>query len=207
MDIVEATQQVEQRLAVLLTEGAGIHSGKHNLQSSSVMLGGYATGSAEGLFYGGATRTAACQWDCAIGAEVVAAVLYLEKDPRATGVSGYIPRIAPRIGKHPLAAVAVDGRNARHCGNLVVRGFSHTAYHHHLGTGILRHRLTYGVATFLFGNGGNGAGIDYVEVGHLAETDNLVTFGSQTAKEVGCFGEVEFASQRMCGYLQFSKWA
>lgn len=43
-----------------------------------------------------------------------------------------------------------------------------TTYHCDYGVGVCRQSLSYGVATFLFGDGCYGAGVDNVEVGLVA---------------------------------------
>ena len=65
---------------MLLSKGAGVDAGEHHLLGSAV---GYASGHAEGLFDGGGAGAAAGEGDGTVGAEIVAAILYLEECARA----------------------------------------------------------------------------------------------------------------------------
>ena len=57
-------------------EGAGVDTGEDDLLGAGV---GDAAGGAEGLLDGGGARASAGKGDGTIGAEIVAAVLYLEE--------------------------------------------------------------------------------------------------------------------------------
>lgn len=75
-DTVQSLQQLSKRLAIGRTKRACIHARENNLFDT---LGGHSLGLFDTIGNGGAARTATGERDGAIGAEIVATLLHLEK--------------------------------------------------------------------------------------------------------------------------------
>ena len=83
-----------------------------------------------------------------------------------------------------FTVVAEDDADARYSCYLVGGILGEASNHGDNGIGVGGHGLAYGVAAFLLGDGGDGAGVDNVEVGLVGEVGLLPSFGEKTADEV-----------------------
>ena len=98
-----------------------------------------------------------------------------------------------------LSIVAEDEGDAGDGFDFLGGDLCEAAYDCYLCVGVLAVCLADGGAAFLLGHRGDGAGVDDVEVGAHAPVDDGVAFGDEASQEVGGLGEVELASQGMCG--------
>lgn len=80
--------------------------------------------------------------------------------------------------------VAEDDRYARDACNLVGGILGEAANDSNDGIGIRSYRLTYSVATFFFSYGCDGAGIDDIKVGFVAEIYLFPSFSHKLTDEV-----------------------
>ena len=199
----------------MLSEGAGVDAREHHLFAARSR---YLAGHAEGLVDGGRVGAAAREGNGAIGAEIVAAVLYLEEGAGAVarrvlkwegewrvgsgewGVGRWDNGVVvDKIGQEVFAVVAEHKGDAWDFPYLFCRHLGKASDDDNLCVGVLAVGLTDGVAALLFGHSGDGAGVDDVDVGMLAEVDDGMPLRRQRAQDVGGFGKVKLAAQRMCG--------
>lgn len=171
----------------MLSEGAGVDASEDHLFGTAV---GDAAGHAEGFFNGGRARAATGVRYGAVGAEVVAAVLYLEENTCA---------VLAGVGEEALAVVPQHLGDTWQLADFLGGHLCEATHDHYLGVGVEAVGLAYGGAAFLFGYGSDGAGVDEVEVGPLAPGDDSVAFGGEAAQGVGGLGEVEFAAEGVGG--------
>lgn len=167
----------------MLAEGAGVDASENHLFGPRRLN---TAGGAEGLLNGGGAGASAGEGNGAVGAEVVATVLDFEEGAGS---------VFARIGEETFAVVAKHLGYAGHLLNFLFCHLCEASHDDNLGIGVLPVGLSDGVAAFLLGHGGDGAGVDEVEVGDAAPLDNGVTLLGEAAQEVGSFGVVEFASK------------
>jgi len=198
----------------MLTEGAGVDAGEHHLFGAG---GCNLTCHVDGFGHGGAARAAAGERNGAVGAEVVAAVLDFEECAGSVGVrEGELEAFGFRLNDVDVSSFA--SKQVFHVVQQVVllvvaeddvdpfdfldfsrRILGETADDGHNGVGVERCGLADGVAAFLFGNGGDGASVDDIEVGFLVEIDGCPTCIVEFAEQVRGLCEIEFAPQGVCG--------
>ena len=111
--------------------------------------------------------------------------------------------ITDNNGEEVLLVVAEDEGDAGDFFNLGGGHLGETSHDDDLGVGIGAVGLADGGAAFLFGDGGDGAGVDDVQVGRLMKINDCVALVGKTAQMVGRLGVVELASKGVGGYYHF----
>ena len=216
LDLVERADEVEEGLSRLFAEVADIHPRDDNLLTPG---GSHFASLCGELFDGAAAAPAPGKGYGAVGAEVVAAVLYLEEvagavAPRTRGRE--LADVAGRGGNHlahllPLVQVAqvlqdvellFGTQNQVHVGdvgNLVGFELRIAAGHYDKGLRVLPGDATDGLPAFLVGQFGHRAGVDYADVGLFAGSCLANAVSLEGLPDGGSFGKVEFAAQCVVG--------
>lgn len=199
---------------MMLAEGAGVDASKHNLFGACCRN---LSCHVDGFGHGGTARATAGEGDGAVGAEVVATILHLEEGAGAVGVrkreletfglglgSVYVlflsgEHLFHMVKQIVLLVIAEDDVDAFDFLDFSCRILGKAADDGHNGIGVEHRGLADGVAAFLLGDGGDGAGVDDVEVGLLVEINRFPSCIVEFAEQVRGFCKIKFASQCVCG--------
>ena len=216
---VQGAEQIDETLSRGLAEVAYVDAREHYLLAA---FGRHFPG----LLLQGADRgvaaPAAGQRDGAVGAEVVAAVLHLEKIARpaaaaATGrkgadvaeggdegaaaglVGGMLQEAGKIAGQLPFLLGAEHEVHSLHPGDGLGLELRVAAGDHDTRTGMPPPRGMDGLAALLVGHFGDGACVDDAQVGHLAAAHLAHAGLAQEAGQSGGFRKIQLAAQRIVG--------
>ena len=98
------------------------------------------------------------------------------------------------LGKQVFVGVAEDDIDTFYFTDFLRIDLRKAAHHCHYGIGVSIYGMVYGGAAFLFGNGGNCACVDDINICNTFKINHLIATLDKLAHHVRTFGEIQLTA-------------